>query len=116
MPKRVKDAILASPAATFAAAKDTARARAKTWSAAVHAPLICKIGKKSFTNAKGKTRNKPTYRTKRLIGSHAFNVAASGAALHAKAVLDDEAQMFVVKMWRLIIYETEAKKQGLARV
>jgi len=33
-----------------------------------------------------------------------------------EAVLDDEAQMFVVKMWRLIIYETEAKKQGLARV
>ena len=28
-------------------------------------------------------------------------------------VLDDEADVFVVKMWRLLIYETEAKKEGL---
>uniref|UniRef100_H2ZHU5 PWI domain-containing protein n=1 Tax=Ciona savignyi TaxID=51511 RepID=H2ZHU5_CIOSA len=28
-------------------------------------------------------------------------------------VLDDEAEVFVVKMWRLLIYETEAKKEGL---
>jgi RNA-binding protein 25 len=29
-------------------------------------------------------------------------------------VLDDEAEVFVVKMWRLLIYEIEAKKLGLA--
>ena len=30
-------------------------------------------------------------------------------------VLDDEAEVFVVKMWRLLIYETEAKKIGLVK-
>ena len=30
-------------------------------------------------------------------------------------VLDDEAEVFVVKMWRLLIYEIESKKQGLAK-
>lgn len=28
-------------------------------------------------------------------------------------VLDDEAENFVVKMWRLLIYEVEAKKVSL---
>lgn len=28
-------------------------------------------------------------------------------------VLDEEAQVFVVKLWRLLIYEIEAKKLGL---
>jgi hypothetical protein len=31
-------------------------------------------------------------------------------------VLDEEAEVFVVKMWRLLIYETEAKKLGLVNV
>ncbi|KAA0203509.1 hypothetical protein HAZT_HAZT001799 [Hyalella azteca] len=30
-------------------------------------------------------------------------------------VLDDEAEVFVVKMWRLLIYEIESQKQGLAK-
>lgn len=30
-------------------------------------------------------------------------------------VLDEEAEVFVVKMWRLLIYETEAKKLGLVK-
>ncbi|CAK8696824.1 unnamed protein product [Clavelina lepadiformis] len=30
-------------------------------------------------------------------------------------VLDEEADVFVVKMWRLLIYETEAKKEGLTK-
>lgn len=30
-------------------------------------------------------------------------------------VLDEEAEVFVVKMWRLLIYETEAKRQGLVK-
>lgn len=29
-------------------------------------------------------------------------------------VLDEEAEVFVVKMWRLLIYELDAKKSGLA--
>jgi len=31
-------------------------------------------------------------------------------------VLDEEAKVFVVKLWRLLIYETEAKKQGLSDI
>jgi len=31
-------------------------------------------------------------------------------------VLDEEAEVFVVKMWRLLVYEIEAKKYGLAGV
>lgn len=30
-------------------------------------------------------------------------------------VLDEEAEVFVVKMWRLLIYEVEAKKLGLLK-
>ncbi|XP_055643656.1 RNA-binding protein 25-like [Toxorhynchites rutilus septentrionalis] len=30
-------------------------------------------------------------------------------------VLDEEAEVFVVKMWRLLIYEVEAKKVGLTK-
>ena len=30
-----------------------------------------------------------------------------------RVVLDDEAEVFVVKMWRLIVYEIEAKRNGL---
>ena len=30
-------------------------------------------------------------------------------------VLDDEAEVFVVKLWRLLIYETEAKHLGIAK-
>lgn len=30
-------------------------------------------------------------------------------------VLDEEAEVFIVKMWRLLIYETEAKKSGLVK-
>jgi RNA-binding protein 25 len=30
-------------------------------------------------------------------------------------VLDEEAEIFVVKMWRLLIYETEAKKMGIGK-
>ncbi|KAG2457623.1 RBM25 protein, partial [Polypterus senegalus] len=31
------------------------------------------------------------------------------------SVLDEEAEVFIVKMWRLLIYETEAKKIGLVK-
>ena len=41
--------------------------------------------------------------------------AAATILADVEAVLDEEAEMFVMKMWRLIIYETEAKKAGLAR-
>lgn len=31
-----------------------------------------------------------------------------------RQVLDEEAEVFVVKMWRLLIYELDAKKSGIA--
>ncbi len=32
-----------------------------------------------------------------------------------KVILDDEAELFIKKMWRLIVYETESKRQGLSK-
>ncbi|CAF1068893.1 unnamed protein product [Rotaria sordida] len=32
-----------------------------------------------------------------------------------RVVLDDEAEVFVVKMWRLLVYEIEAKRHGLSK-
>ena len=36
-------------------------------------------------------------------------------ALCSVQVLDEEAEVFVVKLWRLLIYETEAKHLGIAK-
>lgn len=36
-------------------------------------------------------------------------------SIHALQVLDEEAEVFVVKMWRLLIYEVEAKKLGISK-
>lgn len=46
------------------------------------------------------------------VSNHA---PAKSILADVEAVLDDEAEMFVVKMWRVIIFETEAKKRGLVR-
>lgn len=32
-----------------------------------------------------------------------------------KVVLEEEAELFVKKMWRLIVYETESKRCGLSK-
>jgi RNA-binding protein 25 len=32
-----------------------------------------------------------------------------------KVILDDEAELFVKKMWRLLVYETESKRCGLSK-
>lgn len=32
-----------------------------------------------------------------------------------KVILDDEAELFVKKMWRLVVYETESKRCGLSK-
>jgi len=32
-----------------------------------------------------------------------------------KVILDEEAELFVIKMWRLIVYETESKRLGLTK-
>lgn len=58
------------------------------WSDAAHAPIFCRT--KTVLGADGK--KKTTRRTSRLISSMAFKVAASGAALHAKATLGNECR------------------------
>ncbi|XP_037049095.1 RNA-binding protein 25 isoform X2 [Bradysia coprophila] len=40
---------------------------------------------------------------------------AQGILDDVQMVLDEEAEVFVVKMWRLLIYEVEAKKVGLGK-
>lgn len=42
-------------------------------------------------------------------------IIAVRAGMFFSQVLDEEAEVFVVKMWRLLIYETEAKKLGLVK-
>jgi RNA-binding protein 25 len=32
-----------------------------------------------------------------------------------RVLLDEEADVFVVKMWRLLVYEIEAKRSGLSK-
>lgn len=39
----------------------------------------------------------------------------SNSLFRSFQVLDEEAEVFVVKMWRLLIYEVEAKKDGLGK-
>lgn len=41
--------------------------------------------------------------------------APQGILDDVQMVLDEEAEVFVVKMWRLLIYEIEAKKLGLVK-
>lgn len=56
------------------------------WNDAAHAPIFCRSKKVPGSDGKMKT----VRRTARLISSMAFKIAASGAALNAKAVLGKE--------------------------
>ena len=46
----------------------------------------------------------------RMLGFDSWVLAAAADA-DVQMVLDEEAEVFVVKMWRLLIYEIENKKQ-----
>lgn len=70
-----KDAIRQAPLSIFENHKQHRRALDKIWNASARAPVFCKITKRQIKGV-----SKKTYRTNRLISSHAFNVAASGAA------------------------------------
>lgn len=48
--------------------------------------------------------------SKVLLGSEPESLLSD-----VQMVLDDEAEVFVVKMWRLLIYEIESQKQGLGK-
>ena len=64
--------------------RDSRRLYNKTWNLAARAPVFCKTSE--HKNSSGKVIKK-TYRTTRLINSHAYNIAASGAGLYASKVL-----------------------------
>ena len=80
-----QDAIRQSAASVLSNSKAARRAFDKTWGAAARAPVFCKITKKTINGV-----NKRVYRTSRLVGSHAYNIAASGAAATAARTLEDE--------------------------
>lgn len=82
-----QDVVRQSPASILANSKAARSAFDKTWNAASRAPIFCKITKKTINGA-----NKRVYRTARLVGSHAYNIAASGAAATAARALEDECK------------------------
>ena len=82
-----------SPYNVFKTGKAARKNYDKVWNAAAHAPIFCKITKKTITDANGKKREKDCFRTSRLIGSHAYKVAASGAGLYASKVLQCEGEV-----------------------
>lgn len=53
--------------------------------------------------------------TKYFLLSHFINKLFAKYVYRVFQVLDEEAEVFVVKMWRLLIYEVEAKKMGLVK-
>lgn len=85
------NAISKSSNAIISNAKNARKAYDQMWRVAAHAPVFCKITKKQVADSKGKLKNKKFYRTSRLIGSHAYNIAASGAAMRAACILKDGA-------------------------
>ena len=83
------DAIKQSPASILANAKKSRKQYDTMWNMAARAPIFCKITKKTL--ADGKT--KKFYRTARLIGSHAYMIAASGAAANAAKAMERECHV-----------------------
>ena len=76
--------------------KNARKAYDQMWNVAARAPVFCKITKKAIPDGKGGTKQKTFYRTTRLIGTHAYNVAASGAAMRASRVLAADCDMMRV--------------------
>lgn len=68
-------------------ARDLKKLTNATWKLAPKAPMFTRKSK----NQQGK---KKTVRTMRLIGGHAYKIAASGAASYAAAVMQREAQAY----------------------
>ena len=80
------DAIRQSPMSVLDNAKSSRKTYDLVWNAASRAPVFCKITKKTTPDGKVKKM----HRTSRLIGSHAFQIAASGAAMNASRILSNE--------------------------
>ena len=77
--------------------KHSRKAYDQMWNVASRAPVFCKITKKSIADGKGGTKPKKFYRTTRLIGAHAYNVAASGAAMRASRILAADCDLMRVE-------------------
>tara|TARA_Y100000389_G_C17441788_1_gene509025 strand:- start:63 stop:689 length:627 start_codon:yes stop_codon:yes gene_type:complete len=73
------DAVRRSPASILSNSKNARRHFDKLWNAASKAPIFCKTSLKTLPD--GKTKKQ--YKTSRLVSSHAYKIAQSGAALHA---------------------------------
>jgi len=84
------DAVRQSPHNILANSRKARKMYDKAWNAAARAPVFCKITKRAVA---GKT--KKTYRTHRMIGSHAYMVAASGAASTVANAM--EAECYAVR-------------------
>ena len=82
------DAIRHSSNSVVANAKASRKQFDNLWNNAARAPMFCKITKK--TSPDGKT--KKFYRTARLIGAHAYMVAASGAAAYTARAMEDDCK------------------------
>jgi hypothetical protein len=91
MPKKL-DSIKQSVASALSNAKHSRKAYDRTWSLAARAPIFCKITKKSMGNG----RSKKTYRSARLIGRHAYKIAASGAAMNAVRIANQDCSLLRV--------------------
>lgn len=81
------DVIMRSTNSIISNGKNARKAYDQVWNTAARAPVFCKITKKAVSDGKGGSKQKKYYRTTRLIGAHAYNVAASGAAMRASRTL-----------------------------
>ena len=86
-----------SSASLARAAKEIKKATNATWNLAPKAPMFTRKTVQPQTDANGKKKKK-IVRTKRVIGTHAFRIAASGAAGYVSAVLQREAKALRVPM------------------
>lgn len=77
--------------------KHARKAYDQMWNVAARAPVFCKITTKPVDDGKGGIKQKKFYRTSRLIGAHAYNIAASGAALRAGRILAQDCDMMRVE-------------------
>ena len=114
------DAIRQSPMSVLDNAKSSRKTYDLVWNAASRAPVFCKITKKTTPDGKVKKM----HRTSRLIGSHAFQIAASGAAMNASRILSNECNklrldvlrvgicIWTIDTIRTNIYKRDVRRSG----
>jgi hypothetical protein len=105
------DAISKSASNILMNGKNSRRAYNKMWSVSARAPVFCKISKRSVPDGKGGQKTKKFYRTTRLIGAHAYNIAASGAGLRAGRVMKQDASVM-----RLTVEEESSRAPWMPAV